>query len=64
MQRRALAHPTVIIVLLLLQFIPLVLFPPDSFSTKTQEWWLPVLLAVLVLWADVELIARRNTPIN
>ena len=61
MQRRALAHPTVIIVLLLLQFIPLVLFPPDSFSTKTQEWWLPVLLAVLVLWADVELIARRNT---
>jgi hypothetical protein len=43
-----------------LQLIPLVLFPPASFSPTTQEWWLPVLLAVLVLWADFELIVRRN----
>ncbi len=60
MQRRAIASRWVIIVLLILQFIPLVLFPPESFSPTTQEWWLPVLLAVMVLWADVELIVRRN----
>jgi len=60
MQRRAIAHPTVIILVLVLQFIPLVLFPPESFSPTTQEWWLPVLLAVLVLWADFQLIVRRS----
>jgi len=40
--------------------VPLVLFPPESFAPTTQEWWLPVLLAVMVLWADFELIVRRN----
>jgi len=60
MQRRALARPGVIIPLLILQLVPLVLFPPESFAPTTQEWWLPVLLAVMVLWADFELIVRRN----
>ena len=63
MQRRAIAHPRVIIVVLLLQFVPLVLFPPASFSPTTQEWWLPVVLAVLVLWADLELIVRRSDQV-
>jgi hypothetical protein len=63
MQRRAIASRGVIVVLLILQFIPLVLFPPESFSPTTQEWWLPVLLAVMVLWADVELIVRRNDKV-
>jgi hypothetical protein len=44
-----------------LQFIPLVLFPAASFSPQTQEWWLPVLLAVMVIIADVELIVRRGS---
>ncbi len=61
MQRRAIASRSIIILVLILQFIPLVLFPLESFSPDTQEWWLPVLLAVLVLWADVEVIVRRNT---
>ena len=63
MQRRAIASRSIIILVLILQFIPLVLFPPESFSPNTQEWWLPVLLAVLVLWADVEVIVRRNTQL-
>ncbi len=63
MQRRAIARPRVIIAVLLLQFVPLVLFPPASFSPTTQEWWLPVVLAGLVLWADLELIVRRNTQV-
>ena len=60
MQRRALARRSVIIPVLILQLVPLVLFPPESFGPTTQEWWLPVLLAVMVLWADFELIVRRS----
>jgi len=60
MQRRALARRNVIIPILILQLVPLVLFPPESFAPTTQEWWLPVLLAVMVLWADLELIVRRS----
>lgn len=60
MQRRTIASRGIIMLVLILQFIPLVLFPPESFLPTTQEWWLPVLLAIMVLWADVELIVRRN----
>ena len=59
-QRRAMASRGFIIGMLVLQFVPLVLFPPESFSPKTQEWWLPALLVLLAIWADVELIVRRN----
>jgi hypothetical protein len=61
MPRDAITRRKVIVAVLILQLIPLVLFPPESFSPNTQEWWLPVLLAVLVLLADVELILRRST---
>jgi hypothetical protein len=60
MQRRALASRSVIIPLLILQLVPLVLFPAESFAPTTQEWWLPVLLAMMVLWADFELMVRRS----
>ena len=60
MQRRTIASRGIIMLVLILQFIPLVLFPPESFSPTTQEWWLPVLLAIMVLWADLELIVRRS----
>ncbi len=58
--RKYLTNPTAIIILLLLQFIPMILFPPDSFSLNSQEWWLPVVLAVLTLIARVQ-IFRRST---
>jgi len=61
MQRRALASPGLIIAVLILQLIPLVLFPAESFSPTTQEWWLPVLLAVMVIVADAYLIFARTT---
>ncbi len=60
MQRNAIANPRLIIAVLILQLIPLVLFPAASFSPTTQEWWLPVLLAVMVIIADVYLIVRRT----
>lgn len=61
MQRRTLTKPSVIVLLLIVQLVPLVLFPAASFSPGSQEWWLPVLLAIMVIAADVELIVRRST---
>ena len=61
MLRRSLTTPGILVAVLILQFIPLVLFPAASFSPQTQEWWLPVLLAVMVIIADVELIVRRGS---
>ena len=60
MQRRALYRPGVIILILILQFIPLLLFPASSFASTTQEWWLPALLALMVLVAIVQLVVRRS----
>lgn len=63
MRRQALTSRGMIIALLVLQFIPLVLFPAESFSPTTQEWWLPVLLAVMILVADIALIVRRSSAL-
>lgn len=60
MQRRNLSNPRLITAILILQLVPLVLFPAASFSPTTQEWWLPVLLAVMVIIADIYLIVRRT----
>ena len=60
MRRGTITSRKAIILMLVLQLVPLVLFPPESFASTTQEWWLPVLLALLVLLADFELILRRS----
>lgn len=52
----AITKKSFIIVLLVLQFIILVMFPLDSFSPDSQEWWLPALLALMALIAVVRLI--------
>jgi cyanate permease len=56
MQRRRIATRGFIVGALVLQLVPLVLFPPESFSPNSQEWWLPVLLAAMVLVACAQLI--------
>ncbi len=61
MQRRAMATAPFITLVLILQIIPLLLFPASSFSPKTQEWWLPVLLTIMVIIADVYLVGLRTT---
>ena len=60
MQRRTIATRGVILSVLLLQPIPLLLFPPESFAPNSQEWWLPLLLVVMILLANVELLVRRS----
>ena len=57
---RDLATRKIVVTFLLLQPIPLLLFPPGSFAPNSQEWWLPALLAVLVAVACVELLVRRS----
>ena len=60
MERRTLANPGLVTAVLILQLIPLVLFPASSFSPTTQEWWLPVLLVLMTLIAAISLIVRRT----
>lgn len=64
MQRSFLYRPGVIIVILILQIIPLILFPPSVFAPSSQVWWLPALLVILTLIADFEIIVRRSTSVN
>ena len=52
--------PKAITVLLILQLVPLVLFPAESFAGTSQEWWLPFILGLLTLWAIVEVIFRHT----
>jgi hypothetical protein len=63
MQRRAIAARKVVVAVLSLQVIPLLLFPPESFSANSQEWWLPILLAAMILAADVELLVRGSRKV-
>ena len=58
--RKMLTSPNVIRTILVLQFIPLIMFPPASYLSTSQEWWLPLLLAVLVIIGIVQLIGRRS----
>ena len=59
--RKMLTSPNVIRMILVLQFIPLIMFPPSSYLAKSQEWWLPLIMAVLVIVGVVQLIFR-NSP--
>jgi len=63
MAHRSIASRGTIVAILILQIIPLVLFPLQSFSPDSQEWWLPVLLAIMVVIADLQLILRRSTQL-
>ncbi len=58
--RQAIANRGVIVAVLLLQVIPLLLFPVETFAPTTQEWWLPALLVMMALIASGELILRRS----
>jgi hypothetical protein len=60
MQHRPLATRRAIVGILTLQVIPLLLFPPDSFAPTSQEWWLPLLLAIMVVTADLQLLMWRS----
>jgi hypothetical protein len=63
MLRRKIAGRGLILSLLIFQIVPLLVFPSQSYSMASQEWWLPLLLAILVVLGDVQLILRSGTQI-
>lgn len=60
MNRQFFTSPRAIKIILFLQFIPLVLFPPESFKLTSQEWWLPVLLALMALVAVIQIVFQKS----
>jgi hypothetical protein len=60
MHRRPIAGRNVVVVMLIAQVIPLLLFPAKSFAATSQEWWLPVLLAAMVVAANIEILGRGS----
>ena len=48
---------------MILQIIPLILFPLQSLSPNSQEWWLPLLLVIMAGLANLQLILRRSTQV-
>jgi len=45
---------------LILQFIPFALFPANIYKPTSQDWWLPVLLLVMVAVADIEIFIQKR----
>jgi hypothetical protein len=60
MFRKYITSRALVPVLLCFQIIPLVAFPFETYSVKTQEWWLPLLLALLTTISLVQIILRRS----
>jgi hypothetical protein len=64
MDRKKITNRGVIIPIIVLQIVPLLLFPASSFAPTTQEWWLPALLVVMVLFAIIQLLIGRNNSVT
>ena len=62
---KTITSPKALTTLLILQLVPLVLFPVESFignaQGASQEWWLPFILGLLTLWAIIEVVFRHST---
>jgi hypothetical protein len=60
MFRTFIASRILVPVMLCLQIVPLVIFPPKSYSLSSQEWWLPMLLTLFSVIALVQILVRRS----
>ncbi len=58
--RKLLSARVMIPVVMCFQVVPLLLFPPSSYTVESQEWWLPVLLTFLVTIALVQILIRHS----
>lgn len=58
--RKVLSLRGLIPVIMCFQIVPLLIFPASSYTVKTQEWWLPVLLTFLVVVALVQILIRKS----
>ena len=60
MFRKFITGRIMIPVLLCAQILPLLVFPPSTFTIATQEWWLPAFLALLTIVSLVQVLVRRE----
>jgi hypothetical protein len=60
MLRKLLSARRAIPIILCVQVIPLLIFPPSAYTIRNQVWWLPVILTVLVIIALVQLLGRKS----
>ncbi|MHB8819635.1 MAG: hypothetical protein ACYC6H_09345 [Bellilinea sp.] len=63
MLRKNISQPTVVTILLILQFIPLLLFPVEIYSPTSQQWWLPVILTILAILAVIKITIQRSSEL-
>lgn len=63
MLRKTLTQPTAVTLLLILQFIPLMLFPLDIFQLTSQQWWLPAILTLLAFFATIKITVQRTSEL-
>jgi hypothetical protein len=61
MFRKYITSRALVPAILCLQVLPLLVFPLEVYSVQTQEWWLPLLLALLTIISLVQIIFRRST---
>lgn len=60
MTRINLANPKLIKAILILQFVPILMFPPTTYKLTSQEWWLPMILVILAIVGSVQVL-RKST---
>jgi hypothetical protein len=60
MLRKILLSRAAITAVLCLQIIPVIIFPLSSFTVNSQEWWLPVLLTILLILSIIQLLFRKS----
>jgi hypothetical protein len=60
MLRKILSTRGVIPVIMCFQVVPLLVFPLSSYTVKSMEWWLPVLLTLLVIISLIQLLIRKS----
>jgi hypothetical protein len=62
MNRIDLASPTLLRTILILQFIPILLFPPATYELNSQTWWLPAILVILAFVGVFQLFRKKVAP--
>ena len=63
MSKKAATSPIFVWAVCILQFIPLMLFPPQTYSPASQEWWLPVLCSLMALFGILQLMIGRSVQL-
>lgn len=63
MNRSPLFSRVVISLILILQIIPLLLFPLEVYSPDSQEWWLPAMLTGMAIVAVVNVFIRGGSQL-